>query len=133
MNVVADEPSVVVGFSTDGPDGPTLRFLAQDLASLCLLRDLFQQLNVDPECISVLDLAWVVSDGVDHLHVESCPDNVPTSARILRFGPASFEWSGHREDWGYRLLLLESLVDRGFQYLDYETPGDAAVLVELET
>lgn len=68
------------------------------------------------------------SCGVDHLQVESNPDNVPARVRLLRFGPASFEWGGHRDDWAYRLSLLMS---RGFQYLDYETPGDATVMVEV--
>jgi hypothetical protein len=122
--------ALLVELSTGGSDGRTVR-LAGSAAGIALLRAACERLAEGAESISLGALDWVGLESVADIRLR----RTPRSGQLQLVGrdPSAVVFDGSAEQWVTRARLLDPLVEQagpGFQYLDYDSLGDAGIVVE---
>jgi hypothetical protein len=121
---------LVVGFRAEGLDGRTVQ-LAGAAAGIALLRAACEGLADGTESISLGALDWVGLESVADVRLRRA--RRPGRLQLSGGDPPTVVFDGSAEQWATRARLLDPLVERagpGFHYLDYDSLGDAGVVVE---
>jgi hypothetical protein len=121
---------LVVGFCAGGSDGRTVR-LAGSAGGIALLRAACERLADGAESISLGALGWVGLESVADVRLRRT--SRPGRLQLLGRDLPTVVFDGSAEQWVTRARLLDPLVEQGrpgLQYLDYDSLGDAGVVVE---
>jgi hypothetical protein len=124
---------LVVELDRSSADGPVVR-LAGPAAGIALLQAMCRRLAAGERSIQLSDLPAVQLASAADV-VLRCGARTG-GLRLHGPVPLTVTFDGTAEQWETRVQLLDPLIKSlraGFQYLDYDRTGDAAVIAELIT